>query len=255
MLMHRVIISVRDNGDLANQDEQELGMAHKAFRFPSVAMQAGGEAHTRSEEGKALGWAVSPSPKKSVCECQLRAHATFDSDMCVLQVLIDIFGKNNEACSFDTLDVCVNPARKEDSHSWAGLQQAEERQIRQEKAAPRILQIALPPARLMHQAPTARSSISLQADQANQPEGLIDRADQPAGLVDQARSSISLQADRPVGLIDPVDPWLGPFLSDLANAEIMPGIIANFCSTCSFSSTLSDPFSRQNKTGHVALTA
>jgi hypothetical protein len=54
VLMHRLMMSVRDNGDLANQDENELNMAQKAFGYPSVAMQAGGEAHTRSEEGEVM---------------------------------------------------------------------------------------------------------------------------------------------------------------------------------------------------------
>jgi hypothetical protein len=47
--------------------------------------------------------------------------------------LINIFGQNNEACSLDTLDACVNPARKNDARSWAGFQTAEGKQIRQEK--------------------------------------------------------------------------------------------------------------------------
>ena len=77
MLMHRVIMSVHDNGELANVDENELGLAHTVFGYPSFAMQAGGEAHTRTERGEANGWAVSHSPENPVRECQLLPHARF----------------------------------------------------------------------------------------------------------------------------------------------------------------------------------
>jgi len=65
-------------------------------------------------------------------------------------------------------------------------------------------------------------------------------------------SSITLQADQPMMLIaqGPI-----PFLPGLANPGIMPGTIPNLCRTRSFSSTLSDPFSRQKKTGHPSFTA
>ena len=76
MLMHRVIMSVHDNGELAN-DENELGLAHKAVGYPSFAMQAWGEAHTRTEKGKTFGWEVSHSPERPVHESQLLSHVRF----------------------------------------------------------------------------------------------------------------------------------------------------------------------------------
>jgi hypothetical protein len=90
VLMHRLMMSVRDNGDLANQDENELNMAQKAFGYPSVAMQAGGEAHTRSEEGEVMWVILLKTPSVNVSYVP---HARFDSDMWVSQVMIDMIDK------------------------------------------------------------------------------------------------------------------------------------------------------------------
>ena len=68
------------------------------------------------------------------------------SDMSFLQVLMDFYGKNNEPCPFDTLDVCLNPARKENSNLWAVLMRAEEKLFRQDEAARRSLHVAMSPA-------------------------------------------------------------------------------------------------------------
>lgn len=59
MIMHRVIMSVCNTVGEANEDEKDLGMAYKAFGYPSIAYQDGGEAHTRGTGTAALGWAVS----------------------------------------------------------------------------------------------------------------------------------------------------------------------------------------------------
>jgi hypothetical protein len=77
MFLHLVLMSVYDNAELVNVDENELDLTHKAFGYPSFAIQVGGETHTRTEKGEEKGWEVSHSPEKPVHECQLLSRARF----------------------------------------------------------------------------------------------------------------------------------------------------------------------------------